>query len=756
LIRALAILLAFAAVAAPADTPPQPEFVQAVEFPYYLYPRALWDRELVWLKNIGVRTVEFSIPWNWHQVKADDFDFTGRTSPRRDLQGLIKLLRRLGLRAWIRPLPPVANWPNAGAPAGAGARAETAWLKALEGLLGAQTVSHGGPVACIEGRGPAIGAGVPPSPVTRLSAGDPAALARSRAAIAAGHGALLWTDVEDSLYPAGWETPPGSLLRHGAVGLSGDEHPATGALRRDAALLRNWTALLPSLHSIAMPKPAAGKLPDGVSGLELTSMAASAVSITNSSAQPFHDDLRVFEPVSKRTLIIPSVSVQPGESMWLPVSVAIGPNGLCRECSHFSNAEQIVYATAELLTIEYENGILAMEFAAPEGGEVILQLERQPVGPFLAAGKPSKFEWDDKTLRARLTIPANPSGDHRVRIGIAMEEPETSAFFNEARRLVIGQKNAIATSYSSPEVAARSRLRLPDGYSSTAKPNPPNEIDYDVAVPADGVHGDFANFAIEADGVLLGRARLQLFRPASVRIMEAIQEHIGQHTELTPEPPVAAIEPKAGTNLEVAIRNNWPGIQTFRLEATGDGLDFFPPKTEISIAAMDERRYSLRVFAKDGVTGLRDWHMKVTRGTTLDLPMRALLLPRGRTVAWSADLDGDGTPEWVLESARARAVFSTRDGGRWMEFTWKDTNTNFLPEAGAFAAAGTVEIRAAGDNGIEIAGNGWTRTVRLTDAVLTVEQANGVPADGLAPQALGNVHLSMRRVNAAQAVYTLQ
>ncbi len=765
MIRALAILVAFAAAAAPADNPPQPEFVQAVEFPYYLYPRPLWDRELVWLKNIGVRTVEFSIPWNWHQLAPGDFDFTGRTSGRRDLQGLVKLLHRLGLRAWVRPLPPVADWPNAGMPVAAGAPAEAAWLTAVEGMLSAQTVSHGGPVAWIEGRGPAIGVAGPPSPVTRLSAADPAAFVRSRAVIATGRGALLWTDVEDLLYPAGWGAAPGSLLRHGAVGLTGDEHPTTRALRRDAALLRSWTPLLPVLQPVAMPKPAAGKLPEGMSAVELTSPAASAVSLTNNSAKPFLDELRVFEPVSKRTLVIPSVSVPPGESLWLPVSVTIGPNGLCRECSHFSNAEQIVYATAELLSIEYENGILAMEFAAPEGGEVILQMEREPVGPFLASGKPSKYEWDDKALRARLKIPANPNGDHRVRIGIAIEEPETSAFFNEARRLVIGQKNTLATSYSSPELAARSRLKLPEGYTSAAKPNPPAGIDYEVAVPADALQGDFANFALEADGVLLGRARLQLFRPASIHIMEAMQMHIGQHTELTVDPPVAAIEPRQAQTRMSPSATTGPGIQTFRLEAAGPGLDFYPPKTEISIGAMDERHYSLRVFARQGASqgadiegagGLFDWHMKVTGGATLDLPMRMLLLPRGHTVAWSADLDGDGYPEWVLESQKARAVFSTEDGGRWMEFTWKDTNSNFLPEQGAFAAIGPVAIRPAGDNGIEIAGQGWKRTVRLTDATLTVEQSTPLPADGLVPMAQGNVHLSMRRMGTMQAVYALQ
>ena len=114
----LAALLLAAAGALAADPPPR-TFVEAVEFPYYLYPRSLWERELVWLKTIGVRTVAFSIPWNWHEPEPGAFDFTGRTSPRRDLLALVRLLRRLGLEAWVRPLPPVKNWSNGGYPPGA-------------------------------------------------------------------------------------------------------------------------------------------------------------------------------------------------------------------------------------------------------------------------------------------------------------------------------------------------------------------------------------------------------------------------------------------------------------------------------------------------------------------------------------------------------------------------------------------------------------------------------------------------------------
>jgi hypothetical protein len=754
--RLPALLVLFAAVlpAPPAPTPH--DYVQAVEFPYYLCPRTLWERELVWLKNIGVDTVEFSIPWNWHQLQPGDYDFTGRTSPRRDLVAFIKILRKLDLRAWVRPLPPVNGFRDNGAPPGADARTQRAWLRRLEQLLTTQTANHGGPIAYVEGRALAIDANTPPAPVATISALDPDALGRSRDAISAANpSAILWTHIEDVLYPAGWAADPTNLLRPGAVGLSGDERPTAIPLRRDAALLRKWGPLRAQMHPAVIPKPAAGKLPMGVTASELTSPGVSAVDIVNRGKLPFHDELRVFEPISKRTLIIPEVTIPAGESLWLPLDVSLGPMGLCHECTQFAGAEHIVYATAELLTIEFENGILAMEFAAPVGGEMILQLERKPVGPYLASGKPSEFEWDDKALRARFTIPANTAPGNRVRVGIAMEEPETSAFFNEARRLIIGQKNLVSTAYSSAEVAARSRMRLPEGFTAVPIPKSPNEIDYEIGTPTEALHGEYADLALEADGVPLGRAHLQLFRPVSLRLMEAMQIHFGTEAELTPDPPIATIEPKTGTDLELSIRNNWPGIQSYTFAAAGEGLDFFPAKFDLAVDAAAERRAPLRVFAKEGADGLRDWNLKITGGATQDLPMRVLLLPRNRTVAWSADLDGDGSPEWVLETQKVRAVFSAQDGGRWMEFNWKDTNLNFLPPQGAFAAPGPVEVHAAGDT-LEFVGQGWKRTVRLTDTTLSIEQTTGLPADKLTPDRRGNIAFHIEHPTANRASYTLK
>jgi len=281
--------------------------------------------------------------------------------------------------------------------------------------------------------------------------------------------------------------------------------------------------------------------------------------------------------------------------------------------------------------------------------------------------------------------------------------------------------------YSSAEVAGRSRLRLPEGYTAKPTTKSPNEIDYEIIVPAEAVHGDYANLTLQADGVALGRARVQLFRPASFRLLSGLQFHFGAQTELTPEPPVAPIDPKAGGNLEISVRNNSSQIQTYHLEPKGAGLEFLPSKADLSVGPTDERRLEFRVFAAEGATGLLDWTLKSSGGADVTIPMRLIAVPRNATVVWSADLDGDGEPEWILESSKVRAVFSAQDGGRWMEFTWKDTNANFLPESGVFAQAGAVEVREAG-GALEFAGKGWKRTMRLAESTLTIRSWVGLAA----------------------------
>jgi len=765
--RLLSLLLVFAA-ALPAAEPsaPPPRFVEAVEFPYYLYPRALWERELVWLKTIGVRTVEFSIPWNWHQLEVGACDFTGATSPRRDLVGFVHLLRRLDMVAWIRLLPPVKGWIRNGYPAGAARdhKSERIWLHDLEALLAPQTESHGGPIAFVEGRAGILDAPPPPQPVTVVSAKDAAVMVRSRQALAAGHGSLLWEDVEDKLYPAGWEQPGGPLYRPGAVSLNGDERPTIAFLRRDAALLRHWGRLLPTMKpaGVRAVRPLAGKFPAGIAAVELVSHApgaAAAVSITNQRSLPYDGALRVWDPSTRHSFQIGNVHLGPRQSLWLPVDVSLGGTGLCPECSEFSNSEHIIYATAELQDVEFENGTLAMEFAAPQPAVAVLQLARRPAGPYLAAGHPADFDFDEKTLRARLTIPEGKGPGSRVRVALAIEAPEQSAFFEEAKRLVIGRPNTLVTSYSSEKLAARSRLLLPEGFTAEPVKKSDMEIDYAVQAPPGALHGDWADLAIEADGVALGRAHLQLFLPISVHFPAAVRLHFGAHATLVADPPIVPIDATTGRTLDVNVRNNAPDIQTFKIAATAASFQFLPPDMDLSFGAVMDRVADFRVFPQNAAAGLHDWNLRFSGDASRDVPARFLVLPRGRTVAWSADLDGDGSPEWVLENQKVRAVFSTQDGGRWLEFVWKASapnGLNVLPENGALAGAGPVAVRAGGST-LEFTGKGWKRSVRLAgdQARLVIEQSTPLPPETLVTGKHNEMTFQVARESPRRAVYTI-
>lgn len=751
-----AAILLLAAVAALAAAEPPRSGVQAVEFPYYAHPPHLWERELVWLKSVGVRTVAFAIPWNWHQSEPGEPDFTGRTSPRRDLVSFIRLLRRLGLEAWIRPQPPAGEWLGGGVPqwAAEDRRAARAWQRRLERLLEPHIARNGGPIACAEGDAHLLNLPKPPEPVTLLSALDADALAHSRDALASGRGSLLWRNVETLLYPAGWQPPGMGPVRAGAIGFNGEESPNAVALRRSAALLRNWAQLLPRLRPHTPVRPVTGKLPEGITARQLVSPAASAVVLVNRSAAGWRGDLLAWDPLERRPITISGVEVPAGESLWLPVGVSLGNGGLCRDCSGFAPVERIVSATAELQAIEFENGILAMEFSAPVEAEVVLQLARKPSGPYLAAGSLDHFHFDESTLQARLEVPAGKGPAHRVRVGLGIEPPDHSAFFVDARRLIVGQTNLLSTSYSSEALAQRSRLRLPEGWNARPVVKSPVEIDYEIDVPADVSHGDWVNLAIEADGVPLGRARLQLFRPASVWISQAIGMHYGAE-RLPVEPPIVAVDARAGRNLDLTIRNNTPQIRNYTVESSGAGFQVLPPKTEISIGAVMERQTGLRVFPEDGREGLNELALRVSGGAEVTLPLRVVVVPRGGAAAWQADLDRDGYPEWVLENQRVRAVFSARDGGRWLSFVWKNSEVNLLPESGAFAAVGPAVVRVLDGPRLEIVTSAGTRTVTLSGTSLVLEQDAPLAPDPVQSATRNGVTLTVRRESPRRAVYTL-
>jgi len=252
---------------------------------------------------------------------------------------------------------------------------------------------------------------------------------------------------------------------------------------------------------------------------------------------------------------------------------------------------------------------------------------------------------------------------------------------------------------------------------------------------------------------------LQMLRPAALRVREATGLHFGSQAELAPSPPLVPIE-STGREISVVVHNNFPEIRNYTLKAAGEGFEFSPPHAEVSIGGGLERDIAIRVFPKPGQLGLLAARLELSGAADVDLPMRLVVIPRGQAVAYTTDLDGDGQAEWVLENHKARAVFSSEDGGRWLEFVWKDSNTNVLPEIGTLAGTGAVTVQPAGhdaDATLEFSTKDWRRTVRLdgNNARVTVEQTPSLPAGNLKSEKKNEVLFRVIKEASQRTVYSM-
>jgi len=95
-----------------------PFFIHAAQFDYFRIPPDMWFRSLSRYHELGINTIDLRIPWNWHEISDGEFDFDGRTNPRRDLRGVLQLIARMRLKLIVRPGPIVGDqWRDNGLPA---------------------------------------------------------------------------------------------------------------------------------------------------------------------------------------------------------------------------------------------------------------------------------------------------------------------------------------------------------------------------------------------------------------------------------------------------------------------------------------------------------------------------------------------------------------------------------------------------------------------------------------------------------------
>ncbi len=81
---------------------------------YFRVVPEYWRDRLMKLKAMGCNTVETYIPWNFHEPKPGQYDFSGR----KDVVRFVRIAQELGLYVIIRPSPYIcAEWEFGGFPA---------------------------------------------------------------------------------------------------------------------------------------------------------------------------------------------------------------------------------------------------------------------------------------------------------------------------------------------------------------------------------------------------------------------------------------------------------------------------------------------------------------------------------------------------------------------------------------------------------------------------------------------------------------
>lgn len=81
---------------------------------YFRIPRFYWEDRLLKMKMAGLNAIQMYVPWNFHEPRPGQYEFSGD----RDVEYFIRLAHKLGLLVILRPGPYIcAEWDMGGLPA---------------------------------------------------------------------------------------------------------------------------------------------------------------------------------------------------------------------------------------------------------------------------------------------------------------------------------------------------------------------------------------------------------------------------------------------------------------------------------------------------------------------------------------------------------------------------------------------------------------------------------------------------------------
>lgn len=111
-----------------------PKFLFSAEIHYFRLQPNTWEDRLKKIKDAGIDTISFYVPWFFHELQDGVFDFDGKTDLRRDLIGFIELTKKYGFNIIFKPGPYVmSELKNEGLPSWIYEKIPHAIAKTLDG-----------------------------------------------------------------------------------------------------------------------------------------------------------------------------------------------------------------------------------------------------------------------------------------------------------------------------------------------------------------------------------------------------------------------------------------------------------------------------------------------------------------------------------------------------------------------------------------------------------------------------------------------
>ena len=402
--------------------------------------------------------------------------------------------------------------------------------------------------------------------------------------------------------------------------------------------------------------------------------------------------LNVADPAAQNSrLEIPGVTIRSRDALLLPMRLPLGESG----------AEEIVYATAEVLRRELANGKISLRVYAPESAEIVLRLPHAPAGGVTINGATASGQYDaqNKLLTIKLAARRNTglrdedelagrrANEYDVEIVYEKGQPELLV---KTARLLLGENNQVAVTVANrtaQPLNGELTLTVEHGlrretYRTPAalKAQESRQFAFSVPVSANAVADDLVNLQARLSGNVSPVIVAEIQPRFDVRIYPKTTWPLRADTEQEIQPPLLypADEAAVGAQFNLRFANN--STERITLTRTNPLLTSLPLTLGPDEELMSSYTFN---YAPGEKSALNPFVVSVSDGkTTKQVKVNFVTLRKGEAIAFAYDIDRDGFDEYVLENEHVRLILSPRAGGRSFALINKRTGANIFTSVG--------------------------------------------------------------------------